>query len=141
MANKIEIEQWFKAKGLRKEGQTFHLHALYLNKIFRCLYRWCPPLPIPNREVKPTRADGTAVTRGRVGRCQILKEPFSSNVEGFSSFINISVCQSLSFSTIKELRQLRHCLEHAFLNSLNPLMVNRGGLGIILYSTIKSQEN
>ena len=43
-------------------------------KIFRCLYRWCPPLPIPNREVKPTRADGTAVTRGRVGRCQILKE-------------------------------------------------------------------
>jgi hypothetical protein len=43
-------------------------------KTFRCLYRWCPPLPIPNREVKPTRADGTAVTRGRVGRCQILKE-------------------------------------------------------------------
>ncbi|WP_222539523.1 hypothetical protein, partial [Pedobacter polysacchareus] len=26
------------------------------------------------REVKPARADGTAVTRGRVGRCQILKE-------------------------------------------------------------------
>ncbi|MGY3053347.1 hypothetical protein ACVWYG_001545, partial [Pedobacter sp. UYEF25] len=26
-----------------------------------------------NREVKPARADGTAVTRGRVGRCQILK--------------------------------------------------------------------
>jgi hypothetical protein len=43
-------------------------------KIFRCLYRWCPPLPIPNREVKPTRADGTAVTRGRVGRCQILSK-------------------------------------------------------------------
>jgi hypothetical protein len=45
-------------------------------KTFRCLYRWCPPLPIPNREVKPTRADGTAVTRGRVGRCQILKKAF-----------------------------------------------------------------
>ena len=43
-------------------------------KIFRCLYRRCLPLPIPNREVKPARADGTAVTRGRVGRCQILKE-------------------------------------------------------------------
>ena len=27
-----------------------------------------PPLPIPNREVKPTRADGTALHRGRVGR-------------------------------------------------------------------------
>ena len=30
------------------------------------------PLPIPNREVKPTRADGTASFRGgRVGRHQI----------------------------------------------------------------------
>ena len=29
------------------------------------------PLPIPNREVKPRRADGTASFRcGRVGRCQ-----------------------------------------------------------------------
>ena len=52
-------------------------------KIFRCLYRWCPPLPIPNREVKPTRADGTAVTRGRVGRCQILKKPCNSKLQGF----------------------------------------------------------
>ena len=26
-----------------------------------------PPLPIPNREVKPTRADGTALSCGRVG--------------------------------------------------------------------------
>ena len=27
-----------------------------------------PPLPIPNREVKPRRADGTAPQCGRVGR-------------------------------------------------------------------------
>ena len=27
-----------------------------------------PPLPIPNREVKPARADGTAMQCGRVGR-------------------------------------------------------------------------
>ena len=26
-----------------------------------------PPLPIPNREVKPVSADGTAKIRGRVG--------------------------------------------------------------------------
>ena len=26
-----------------------------------------PPLPIPNREVKPVRADGTAMQCGRVG--------------------------------------------------------------------------
>ena len=50
---------------------------------FRCLYRWCPPLPIPNREVKPTRADGTAVTRGRVGRCQILKKALQATVRLF----------------------------------------------------------
>src|SRR5690606_36016254 len=37
-------------------------------KKFRCLYRRCLPLPIPNRAVKPARADGTAVTGGRVGR-------------------------------------------------------------------------
>ena len=35
-----------------------------------------PPLPIPNREVKPTNADGTAVTCGRVGS-RLLKEPYS----------------------------------------------------------------
>ena len=27
------------------------------------------PLPIPNREVKPERADGTAIGCGRVGSC------------------------------------------------------------------------
>ena len=47
--------------------------GLYAQKKFRCLYRRCPPLPIPNREVKPARADGTAVKCGRVGRCPILK--------------------------------------------------------------------
>ncbi|MFC0321009.1 hypothetical protein ACFFI0_21995, partial [Olivibacter oleidegradans] len=28
----------------------------------------------PNREVKPARADGTAVTCGRVGRCRSLQK-------------------------------------------------------------------
>ncbi|PWG79875.1 hypothetical protein DDR33_13800, partial [Pararcticibacter amylolyticus] len=37
----------------------------------------------PNREVKPARADGTAVTRGRVGRCQPLQEPVSDKLTGF----------------------------------------------------------
>ena len=32
-----------------------------------------PPLPIPNREVKPGRADGTAPQCGRVGR-RLLEE-------------------------------------------------------------------
>ena len=32
-----------------------------------------PPLPIPNREVKPTCADGTAMQCGRVGSRLLLK--------------------------------------------------------------------
>ncbi|SDD73357.1 hypothetical protein SAMN04488104_105125 [Algoriphagus faecimaris] len=34
-----------------------------------------PPLPIPNREVKPCSADGTGVTPGRVGRRHIIQSP------------------------------------------------------------------
>src|SRR5215218_6122628 len=34
--------------------------------------RRCSPLPIPNREVKPAMADGTAPQCGRVGSCHIL---------------------------------------------------------------------
>ena len=37
--------------------------------------RGVPPLPIPNREVKPTRADGTAPQCGRVGRRRLLSGP------------------------------------------------------------------
>ena len=32
-----------------------------------------PPLPIPNREVKPVSADGTATPSGRVGSRQLAK--------------------------------------------------------------------
>ncbi len=42
-----------------------------LLKILWCLCRGCSPLPIPNREVKPLMADGTAIPGGRVGRCHI----------------------------------------------------------------------
>ena len=38
-----------------------------------------PPLPIPNREVKPTRADGTALHRGRVGRRRFSREFIRKN--------------------------------------------------------------
>ena len=40
-----------------------------------------PPLPIPNREVKPVSADGTAIPSGRVGSRQ-LSETFRSNSGG-----------------------------------------------------------
>ena len=44
-----------------------------------------PPLPIPNREVKPTRADGTALHRGRVGRRR-FSETSKINIFGVSLF-------------------------------------------------------
>ena len=34
-----------------------------------------PPLPIPNREVKPACADGTAMQCGRVGGRRLYQEP------------------------------------------------------------------
>ncbi|MBA8988394.1 hypothetical protein HNP72_003556, partial [Sphingobacterium soli] len=42
--------------------------------------------PIPNREVKPARADGIAVTGGRVGRCLILYESPLSEDNGLFVF-------------------------------------------------------
>ena len=48
-----------------------------------------PPLPIPNREVKPAYADGTAVTCGRVGS-RLLKEPCSDAGLLFCSYSSYS---------------------------------------------------
>ena len=42
-----------------------------------------PPLPIPNREVKLTGADGTATPCGRVGRRRLQKEPVSIRWQAF----------------------------------------------------------
>ena len=39
-----------------------------------------PPLPIPNREVKLTIADGTAPPGGRVGSCHALIKSFETTV-------------------------------------------------------------
>ena len=41
-----------------------------------------PPLPIPNREVKPVSADGTAIPSGRVGS----RQPSEDNQKWLSSF-------------------------------------------------------
>ena len=64
------------------------LYGYGLNDMFRCVVSlfsetYCggysgedPPLPIPNREVKLTIADGTAIPGGRVGsRHFLIQEP------------------------------------------------------------------
>ena len=45
-----------------------------------------PPLPIPNREVKPARADGTAHERGRVGCRHLTRLPDGDIRRGVSFF-------------------------------------------------------
>ena len=56
-----------------------------------------PPLPIPNREVKPGRADGTAPQCGRVGRRLLeRRDAFWSNPEASLPFLyNIILPDSL----------------------------------------------
>ena len=47
-----------------------------------------PPLPIPNREVKPACADGTAILCGRVGDCPLsIKKAFLSITTGRLLFL------------------------------------------------------
>ena len=46
-----------------------------------------PPLPIPNREVKLTIADGTAPPGGRVGSCHESYDTLSSSDDGVFSFM------------------------------------------------------
>ena len=46
-----------------------------------------PPLPIPNREVKLTSADGTAPPGGRVGSCRFSGSPTDVSQPGFLFFV------------------------------------------------------
>ena len=55
---------------LMKYGLFIRLFSMFVFAT-KCLGGYCcgvPPLPIPNREVKPACADGTAMQCGRVGR-------------------------------------------------------------------------
>ena len=50
-----------------------------------------PPLPIPNREVKPDCADGTAMQCGRVGSCLFLFwSPDCDEWSGLRAFVWVS---------------------------------------------------
>ncbi len=50
-----------------------------------------PPLPIPNREVKPVRADGTAYS-GRVGRRHFSERSFKILKDLFFEY-NVWTCK------------------------------------------------
>ena len=48
-----------------------------------------PPLPIPNREVKPACADGTAMQCGRVGGRHLSRSPESEMTQGFFIYCSL----------------------------------------------------
>ena len=56
---------------------------------FWWLWSGCPPLPIPNREVKPRIADDTAHVRGKVGRRQAFTEESHTEAPLFFVFIDL----------------------------------------------------
>lgn len=56
-----------------------------------------PPLPIPNREVKLTHADGTAFTRGRVG-----SRLFKGQILRSVPFFVVAGCGSGLFDVFRE---------------------------------------
>ena len=53
-----------------------------------------PPLPIPNREVKHTNADGTAPPGGRVGSCRFSESPIGIVQSGILFFIFVREVQN-----------------------------------------------
>ena len=67
-----------------RQESTFHTQHSTLSFLLRkkTLGGYCggvPPLPIPNREVKPACADGTAMQCGRVGGCLLYFRSSESN--------------------------------------------------------------
>ena len=53
--------------------------------------RGVPPLPIPNRAVKPARADGTDTPVGRVGRRRTSGSPGIITMPGLLSFLSSAI--------------------------------------------------
>ncbi len=72
-----DIRHWTQDAGSKIQDGTEKSDLLILDskspERFRRPSAGVPPLPIPNREVKPCSADGTGVTPGRVGRRHIIQ--------------------------------------------------------------------
>src|SRR4026208_191940 len=67
--------------------------------------RGCSPLPIPNREVKPLMADGTAQQCGRVGSCHIyLASSFLMRLFYFRLLIADSAWSTMTINSLVVLR-------------------------------------
>ena len=69
-------------RSLRKRAYKSLIETSCSNRILGGYCGGVPPLPIPNREVKPTSADGTAMQCGRVGNRLLLEESSETKVLG-----------------------------------------------------------
>ena len=70
---------------------TFNIEFFAPHKTLGGYCGGVPPLPIPNREVKPACADGTAMQCGRVGGCLLYFGSSRSNDFG-DLFLFIHLC-------------------------------------------------
>ena len=77
-----------------------------------------PPLPIPNREVKLTIADGTAPPGGRVGSCGSLE------------------CQTSHDAWHSSLYLAANCLSHSVLYTIPRSKIERG----MYYKSMKIRQ-
>ena len=88
-----------------------------------------PPLSIPNREVKPISADGTAIPSGRVGSRQFIK----SVVEG------VLPTALFSFIGLRHLNLNKNCKDCR--NSLNSFHLRRFAENSSAFRCSEKQEH
>ena len=107
--------------GRKDYAHRLILQAFYksVNRFFRWLYPRCSPLPIPNREVKPARADGTALRCGRVGRCRTISKASGKTQRLFYFPKLFRSCYQTNARVFAML--LRTCLPHPI-----PLLQGKG---------------
>ena len=98
-----------------------------------------PPLPIPNREVKPTCADGTAMQCGRVGRRLLSMKSlrFRKISEAFLFFSRGSFFSPLVFSssdfTDESDGNLAYRITHGFPRIFGRWPMARARNGLLLF--------
>ena len=96
-----------------------------------------PPLPIPNREVKLTCADGTAMQCGRVGsRLLLLGSLDYESSRGFSVFLKFCFFSLLAFSLFyfQQISQITQILFFCFFFTLISQMTQIFSLLLFLFS-------
>ena len=99
---------------------TFNIEFLLREKTLGGYCGGVPPLPIPNREVKPACADGTAMQCGRVGGCLLYFGSSRSNDFG-DLFLFVHILHAFTHYYIRTLYNIYSLLSLVFLSGLSTL--------------------